>query len=46
VALAEHDQVGARRLLDSAAAALKDSSKPRWDQLPQRIEETRRVAAL
>jgi non-specific serine/threonine protein kinase len=46
VALAEHDQVGARRLLDSAAAALTDSSKPRWDQLPQRIEETRRVAAL
>lgn len=46
IALAERDVVNARRLLDSAAAALKDTSKPRWDHLPQRIEETRRVARL
>ncbi|HEY2782347.1 MAG TPA: tetratricopeptide repeat protein [Steroidobacteraceae bacterium] len=46
IALAERDIANARRLLDSAAAALKDTSKPRWDHLPQRIEETRRVARL
>jgi hypothetical protein len=44
VALAERDIANARRLLDSAEAGLKDASKPRWDHLPQRIEEMRRVA--
>jgi hypothetical protein len=46
LALAKRDLADARRLLDSAVAELKEADKPRWDHLPQRIEETRHMARL